>query len=92
MLVLAPEEADGAIDDFAVLVHRDVARAGRVAEAEVVLEARAWNRLGHADIARAVGKEPVEELEGLAQGLGAGVGAEVQRAVLRDDSRGGDAG
>ena len=47
---------------------------------------------GHVDVAGAVGEQAVEELEGLAQGLGAGVGAEVKRTVFEDAAGGGDAG
>ena len=92
VLVLTAQEADGAVDDIPILVDGDVAGAGGVAEADVVFEAGTGNWLGHADVARPVRKQPVEQLEGLAQGLGAGVGAEVERAVLGNDPGGGDAG
>ncbi len=90
--MVAVEEGDGLVDDEAVVLGGDGADAGGVAAADVVLEAGAVVDLVHVEGAGAVGKDAVEELEYLAQILGARVGAEVAGAVADDAAGGEDAG
>jgi hypothetical protein len=75
------EELAQVVDHLAVVGLVDGADAGRAAQFDVVVQARAGIFTGDVAVAGQVGEDLAQQVEGLVDGPHAGVGAEVARAV-----------